>query len=69
MKMADNNLRNFYCHRQLKHGGDGLPYFDYHSKNRTSDPIKADAKVKKASVARKLIEIDSETNKIKEASN
>ena len=28
MKMADNHLRNVYCHHHLKHGGSNFPYFD-----------------------------------------
>ena len=69
MNMADNHLRNFYCHNQLKHGGSSFPYFDYNAKNRTSDLIQADANVKKARVDMKLTEIGSETKKRKEASN
>ena len=69
MKMAENHLRNFYFRHHLKHGGSSFPYFDYHAKNRTSDLIQADVNVKKARVARRLTEIDSETKKIKEASN
>ena len=34
-KMANNHLRNVYCHHHLKHGGTSFPYFDYHAKNRT----------------------------------
>ena len=68
MKMADNHPRNVYCHHQLKHGGISFPYFDYHAKNRTPDLIQADSNVKKARVARKLTEIDSETKNRKEAS-
>ena len=63
MKMADNHLRNVYCHNQLKDGGTSFPYFDYDAKNRTYKLIKADANVKKSRVARKLTEIDSETKK------
>ena len=67
--MADNHLRNVYCHHQLKHGGAILPYSNYHAKNRASDLIQADDKVKKAWVARKLKYIDSETRKKKDTSN
>ena len=68
-KMADNHLRHVYFHHQLKHGGAIFPYFDYHAKNRASDPIQADANVKKARVARNLTDIDSETKKKRYASN
>ena len=61
MKMADNHPGNLYCHHQLKHGGAIFSYFDYHAKNKASDLIQADAKVKKARVVRKLTDIDSET--------
>ena len=69
MKMADNHLRNVYCHHQLKHGGSSLPYFDYDAKNRISDLIQADTNVKKARVARKHTKIDSKTKEKKESSN
>ena len=69
IKMADNHIRNGYCHHQLKHGGDVFPYFDYHSKNRASDLIQADSNVKKVRVARKLTYIDSETKKKRYTSN
>ena len=69
MKMAENHPRNVYWHHQLKHGGDIFPYFDYHAKNRESDLIQADAKVKRARVARKLTDIDSETKKKRDTSN
>ena len=69
MKMADNHLRNVYCHHQLNHGGTSFPYFDYHSKNMAFELIKADANVKKTRVSRKLTEIYPETKKIRDASN
>ena len=47
IKMADNHLRNVYCHHQLKNGGTSFPYLDYHAKNRTSELIKADSNAKK----------------------
>ena len=53
----------------LKHGGNNFPYFDYEVKNKRSQFIKADANVKKARVARKLAEIDSEANKRRDACN
>ena len=68
MKMVNNHPRNVYCHHQIKHGGTSFPYFDYNVKNKTSELIKADANVDKR-VARKLIEIDSETKKRRDASN
>ena len=69
MKMADNHLRNFYCHHMLQHGGDNFPYFDYDIKNKTSEIIKADANVKKSRAASKLTEIDLETKKRRNACN
>ena len=69
MKMADNHLRNVYWHHQLKHGGAIFPYFDYHAKNKASDLIQADAKVKKARLARNLTDIESETKNNRDASN
>ena len=59
MKMAENHLRNVYCNHQLKNEGAIFPYFDYHAKNRASDLIQAEAKVKRARVARKLTDIES----------
>ena len=69
MKIADNHLRDLYCHNQLKHGGTSFPYFDYQSKNSTYELINADANVKKARMARNLKEIYSETKKRRDASN
>ena len=69
MNIAENHLRNFYCHHQLKHGWDISPYFDYHKKNKASELIQAHAKVKKARVDRKLTYIDSETKNQRDASN
>ena len=67
--MADNHLGNLYCRHQLKHGGAIFLYFDYHAKNRASGLIQADTNVKKARVARKLTDIDSETKKKRYTSN
>ena len=47
MKMADNHLRNVYCHHELNHGGTSFPYFDYDVRKKASELIKADANVKK----------------------
>ena len=69
LKMADNHLQNLDCHHMLKHGGNNFPYFYYDVKNKRSDLIKADANVKKARVARKLTEIDSETKARRDAGN
>ena len=67
--MDDNHLRMVYCHHQLKHSGAIFPYFYYHAKNKASDLIQADANLKKASVARNLTDIDSETKKKMDTSN
>ena len=69
MKISDNHLRMVFCHHQQKHDGRIFPYFDYNKNNKTSDLIQAHAKVKKARVARNLIDIDSETKNQRDASN
>ena len=46
-----------------------IPYFDYNKKNKATDLIQVHAKVKKAWVARKLTDIDSETKNQRDAGN
>ena len=58
LNMADNHLRNLYCHHMLNHGGNNFRYFDYDVKKNIGTH-QGDANVKKARVARKLTEIDS----------
>ena len=67
MKMADNHLRMVFNHHQQKHDGRISPYFDYDKKNKASDLIQANAKVKKARVARNLQYIDALTKKQRDA--
>ena len=55
MKMANNHLRNVYCHHQLKHGGTSFPYFDYHTKNSIFELIKSDANVPLFSIAMQVL--------------
>ena len=69
MNMAYNHLRMVFWHHHQKHGGRIFPYFDYYKKNKASDLIQAHTKVKKARVARKLTDIDSEKKKQRDASN
>ena len=63
LKMEDNHLRNLFFRNMLKHGGNKFLHFDYYNKNKRSELIKTDTNVKKARVARKLTEIDSDTKK------
>ena len=54
LRMADNHLRNLYCHHILKHVGNNFPYFDYYEKNLRSDLVKTYAGVRKARHASQL---------------
>ena len=69
MKMADNHLRIVFNHHQQNHDGRIFPYFDYDKKNKASDLIQENAKVKKARVARNLTYINAEKKKQRNASN
>ena len=69
LNIADNQLRNLYCHHILKHGGNNFPYFDYDEKNRRSDRIKADENAKRLGNARNLTDIKSDTKSRRDAEN
>ena len=67
--MADNHIRMVFMHHQSKHNGRILPYLDFGFKKRVSDVILENSNLKKARVARKLEDINTETNKHRDSSN